>query len=80
MSLFLRRVLPGHIHAFYLEWVYYDRKEQVREGRSVSRRAPGVYSDRVQTGGHGYGTINAAAAAAGPPTGHQHAGGPPAYN
>ncbi|KAI2641930.1 hypothetical protein GGS26DRAFT_537649 [Hypomontagnella submonticulosa] len=49
--------LPGHIHAFYLEYVYYDRREQAREGRYAARRAPGVYSDRVQTGGQGYGTI-----------------------
>ncbi|KAI1363543.1 hypothetical protein F5Y08DRAFT_237057 [Xylaria arbuscula] len=49
--------IPGHIHAFYIEYVYYDRREQVREGRLAARRAPGVYSDRVQTGGQGYGTI-----------------------
>ncbi|KAI6090967.1 hypothetical protein F4821DRAFT_228341 [Hypoxylon rubiginosum] len=49
--------IPGHIHAFYLEYVYYDRREQALEGRYAARRAPGVYSDRVQTGGQGYGTI-----------------------
>ncbi|KAI0398269.1 putative stress response RCI peptide [Xylariaceae sp. FL0594] len=49
--------IPGHIHAFYIEYVYYDRREQAREGRLAMRRAPGVYSDRVQTGGQGYGTI-----------------------
>ncbi|KAI0879785.1 plasma membrane proteolipid 3 [Annulohypoxylon maeteangense] len=49
--------IPGHIHAFYIEYVYYDRREQAREGRVAARRAPGVYSDRVQTGGGGYGTI-----------------------
>ncbi|ORY71295.1 uncharacterized protein BCR38DRAFT_329912 [Pseudomassariella vexata] len=49
--------IPGHIHAFYLEYIYYDRREQAREGRFAARRAPGVYSDRVQSGGHGYGTI-----------------------
>ncbi|ETS76834.1 hypothetical protein PFICI_10708 [Pestalotiopsis fici W106-1] len=49
--------IPGHIHAFYLEYVYYDRREQAREGRFAARRAAGVYSDRVQTGGHGYGTM-----------------------
>ncbi|KAI2779588.1 plasma membrane proteolipid 3 [Daldinia loculata] len=48
--------LPGHIHAFYLEYVYYDRREQARKGRYAARRAAGVYSDRVQTGGYGYGT------------------------
>ncbi|KAG9234679.1 hypothetical protein BJ875DRAFT_375873 [Amylocarpus encephaloides] len=49
--------LPGHLHAFYVEYVYYDRREQAREGRFVDQRAPGVYSDRIQTGGQGYGTI-----------------------
>jgi len=48
---------PGHIHAFYLEYVYYDRKEQARAGRFTASRAPGIYSERVQTGGNGYGTI-----------------------
>ncbi|KEY71579.1 hypothetical protein S7711_06039 [Stachybotrys chartarum IBT 7711] len=49
--------IPGHIHAFYIEWVYYDRREQSYEGRLVGSRAPGVYSENVQSGGHGYGTI-----------------------
>src|SRR3569833_32222 len=50
-------VLPGHLHAFYLEYVYFDRREQAREGRFTASHAPGIYSDRVQTGGGGYGTI-----------------------
>ncbi|KAL3422916.1 plasma membrane proteolipid 3 [Phlyctema vagabunda] len=49
--------IPGHIHAFYLEYVYYDRREQALEGRFNGGRAPGVYSERVQSGGQGYGTI-----------------------
>ncbi|KAM0435317.1 hypothetical protein ACHAPT_003411 [Fusarium lateritium] len=49
--------IPGHIHAFYVEYVYYDRREQAREGRFATGPAPGVYSDNVQTGGQGYGTI-----------------------
>ncbi|KAG5924042.1 hypothetical protein E4U42_004756 [Claviceps africana] len=49
--------IPGHIHAFYLEYVYYDRREEARLGRLPTRRAPGVYSDNVQSGGGGYGTI-----------------------
>lgn len=54
----LYRYLPGHIHAFYLEYVYYERREQAREGRFTATRAPGVYSDRVQAGGQSnYGTI-----------------------
>ncbi|KAI1498466.1 hypothetical protein F5X99DRAFT_393256 [Biscogniauxia marginata] len=49
--------IPGHIHAFYVEYIYYDRREQAREGRIAVQRAPGVYSERVQTGGTNYGTI-----------------------
>ncbi|KAI9846338.1 MAG: hypothetical protein M1837_004191 [Sclerophora amabilis] len=49
--------IPGHIHAFYIEYVYYHRREAAREGRMTADRAPGVYSDRVQRGGTGYGTI-----------------------
>ncbi|KAK5166490.1 uncharacterized protein LTR77_008033 [Saxophila tyrrhenica] len=49
--------LPGHIHAFYVEYIYYSRQEQAREGIYENRRAPGVFSDRVQTGGRGYGTM-----------------------
>lgn len=56
---------PGHIHAFYLEYVYYHRKDQARVGVFENRRAPGVYSDNVNTGGQGYGTISANTAPAG---------------
>ncbi|KAH8908416.1 hypothetical protein BR93DRAFT_966483 [Coniochaeta sp. PMI_546] len=49
--------IPGHLHAFYLEYVYYDRREQAREGRFTASRAPGIYSERVQAGGNGYGTV-----------------------
>ncbi|KAK3351526.1 hypothetical protein B0H65DRAFT_418514, partial [Neurospora tetraspora] len=51
--------IPGHVHAFYLEYVYYDRRERLRQGSIVTDRAPGVYSQNVQNGGnpHGYGTI-----------------------
>ncbi|KAF2153510.1 hypothetical protein K461DRAFT_293769 [Myriangium duriaei CBS 260.36] len=43
---------PGHIHAFYLEYVYYNRRDFPEKGP-----APGVYSQKVQTGGRGYGTV-----------------------
>jgi hypothetical protein len=56
-QLLIRDIVPGHIHAFYLEYVYYERREQAREGRFTASRAPGVYSERVQSGGQGYGTI-----------------------
>ncbi|OCK75906.1 UPF0057-domain-containing protein [Lepidopterella palustris CBS 459.81] len=48
---------PGHIHAFYIEYVYYKRRDEARAGFYDSRPAPGVYSDRVQNGGRGYGTM-----------------------
>ena len=45
---------PGHIHAFYLEYVYFDRREKARLGQLTAKRAPGVYSERIQTGGHAH--------------------------
>ncbi|KAK4542313.1 hypothetical protein LTR36_006966 [Oleoguttula mirabilis] len=48
---------PGHIHAFYLEYVYFSKREQAQQGIVDNRAAPGVYSDNVQTGGSGYGTM-----------------------
>ncbi|CUS06810.1 unnamed protein product [Tuber aestivum] len=50
--------LPGHLHAFYIEYVYYERKEQAVAGRMASERAPGIYSERVQ--GTVYGTASSA--------------------
>ncbi|KAF2852018.1 UPF0057-domain-containing protein [Plenodomus tracheiphilus IPT5] len=43
---------PGHIHAFYIEYVYFKRRDEVRAGIYNARPAPGVYSKRVQSGGH----------------------------
>ncbi|EHY55129.1 hypothetical protein HRR83_005618 [Exophiala dermatitidis] len=49
---------PGHIHAFYVEYVYFDRRDRARHGQLTGRPAPGVYSDRVQNGGfQAYGTM-----------------------
>ncbi|MCJ1473615.1 hypothetical protein MMC13_002266 [Lambiella insularis] len=49
---------PGHIHAFYLEYVYFDRRDKGRLGQINAKRAPGVYSENVQTGGMTtYGTV-----------------------
>ncbi|KAK3684752.1 plasma membrane proteolipid 3 [Podospora appendiculata] len=48
---------PGHIHAFYLEYIYFDRQEQAKAGQINYSRAPGIYSERIQRGGNGYGTI-----------------------
>ena len=57
---------PGHIHAFYIEYIYFKRRDEARMGTYNPRPAPGVYSDRVQRGGQplvvpqsGYGTMNA---------------------
>jgi uncharacterized membrane protein YqaE (UPF0057 family) len=49
-SLTLRSYIPGHIHAFYLEYVFYKKRDEARAG-IVSQRAAGVYSERVQRGG-----------------------------
>ncbi|RKF58520.1 Plasma membrane proteolipid 3 [Erysiphe neolycopersici] len=48
---------PGIVHALYVQYIYYDRREKSQAGRFIADRAPGVYSERVQNGGHGYGTI-----------------------
>jgi len=51
-------VFPGHIHAYYLEYVYYKRREEVLRGLPHTEAAAGVYSENVQTGGTGgYGTL-----------------------
>ncbi|KAF2021182.1 UPF0057-domain-containing protein [Aaosphaeria arxii CBS 175.79] len=42
---------PGHIHAFYVEYVYFKRRDEIRAGIVDARRAPGVYSSKVQRGG-----------------------------
>jgi uncharacterized membrane protein YqaE (UPF0057 family) len=42
---------PGHIHAFYIEYVYVKRRDEVRAGIYNAKPAPGVYSQKVQNGG-----------------------------
>ncbi|KAK6347084.1 hypothetical protein TWF696_007164 [Orbilia brochopaga] len=50
--------LPGHIHAFYLMYVFYERREAALAGILPAEDAPGVYSERVNTGGmRGYETV-----------------------
>ncbi|KAK3325364.1 plasma membrane proteolipid 3 [Apodospora peruviana] len=61
---------PGHLHAFYLEYVYYDRREQTKMGGINTSRAPGVYSERVQSGGTGYGYGTIVQPTGPPPAGH----------
>ncbi|PSN74715.1 UPF0057-domain-containing protein [Corynespora cassiicola Philippines] len=57
MDLFINILLtilgyfPGHIHAFYIEYVYYKRKDAAKMGVYDTKPAPGVYSERVQRGG-----------------------------
>ncbi|KAJ3155040.1 hypothetical protein HDU89_007230 [Geranomyces variabilis] len=41
--------IPGHIHAFYIEWKYLERKE----GRATGN-VPYVYSERVHSGSPAY--------------------------
>ncbi|KAF2402997.1 hypothetical protein EJ06DRAFT_554541 [Trichodelitschia bisporula] len=38
---------PGHIHAFYLEYVYYSRLDRAKAGVYDSAPAPFVFSDRI---------------------------------
>ncbi|KAF1363569.1 UPF0057-domain-containing protein [Lizonia empirigonia] len=42
---------PGHIHAFYIEYVYYKHRDAIRAGTYDGRPASGVYSQKVQNGG-----------------------------
>ncbi|KAI9041733.1 YqaE/Pmp3 family membrane protein [Aspergillus affinis] len=42
--------LPGHIHAFYLLYVYYSRRRAVNPVTDAD--APGVYSDRIKRAKH----------------------------
>lgn len=42
---------PGVIHAFYLLFVYFDRRDKYKMGLPPAQRAPFVYSDKVQSGG-----------------------------
>ena len=48
----------GHIHAFYLEYVYYNRIDKAKQGITLPP-AGGVYSQRIQAAGRPaeYGTV-----------------------
>ncbi|KAF3479525.1 uncharacterized protein GIQ15_06501 [Arthroderma uncinatum] len=60
---------PGHIHAFYCLWVYYEAKGKGRDGRMRSKTPPGIFSKRILNGGerstHYYPEQNAPPAAQG---------------
>lgn len=49
--------IPGHIHAFYLEYVYYRNQEAAHMGRAPER-APGIFSNKVQNGGSRSGGVS----------------------
>jgi uncharacterized membrane protein YqaE (UPF0057 family) len=72
MDLFINILLtllgyfPGHIHAFYLLFVFYKRRDEARAGIYDARPAPGVYSQRVQNGGRHRRAAPVAAPVAGP--------------
>jgi len=57
IGLCLLGYIPGHIHAFYLEYVYYKRKAAIRAGRPITTPAPGIFSQKLQYGRGGYGTV-----------------------
>ena len=42
---------PGHMHAFYIVYIFYDRRSKARMGNLSGKRAPGIFSDEVQQGG-----------------------------
>ena len=51
--------IPGTLHAFYVLYVYYDRRDQARHGLPLPEPAPGIFSHRVQRGGtQGYGAVH----------------------
>lgn len=72
IGLTLLGYIPGHIHAFYILYVYYSRQDAYgAPAHGHYERAPGIYSERVQTGGH---KLRPAPPAGGPPQG-QYADG-----
>ncbi|KAJ5941555.1 hypothetical protein N7516_001723 [Penicillium verrucosum] len=52
MLLALVGYFPAHVHAIYLEYVYIDRRGRDPLTRASLQRAPFVFSDRIQNGGH----------------------------
>lgn len=63
---------PGHIHAFYVEYMYFKKRDEARSGMYTSP-APGIYSAKVQNGGYavapgpGPGVAGSSAAGVGAP-------------
>lgn len=53
--LFLLAVIPSHIHGFYISLTYFGRKRKVRRGKWPGKpHKPGIWSERVLTGGAGW--------------------------
>ncbi|KAL8656334.1 MAG: hypothetical protein Q9210_000324 [Variospora velana] len=51
-------VVESEIIPVYLEYIYFERRSQGQMGNMAARRAPGVYSDNVNSGGRTtYGTV-----------------------
>ncbi|KAF3009442.1 hypothetical protein E8E13_001021 [Curvularia kusanoi] len=51
IALTLLGFLPGHVHAFWLEHVYFRRRDEIRAGTYDGRLQSGIYSQKVQRGG-----------------------------
>src|SRR5690242_19361978 len=69
--LHLTSYFPGHIHAVYVEYVYYKRRDEIRAGIYDGNLAPGVYSTKVQQGGQKNVVVQPAPVAGGVPPAQQ---------
>lgn len=47
-------LLPGHIHAYYILFTYYTHRRDALRGMPYPPPAPGIFSERVQSGGYRY--------------------------
>ncbi|KAM7221692.1 hypothetical protein V8F06_002900 [Rhypophila decipiens] len=43
--------IPAYIHAAYIEYVYFSRRDRSRWGILEDNWMPGIFSERVQSGG-----------------------------
>lgn len=44
--------IPGHMHAYYIIFVYYHRRSQRRKGLPLGPDAIVIFSKKVQDGGY----------------------------
>ncbi|KAK4213358.1 hypothetical protein QBC37DRAFT_286210 [Rhypophila decipiens] len=49
--LYLFGGIPAYIHAAYIEYVYFSRRDRSRWGILEDNWMPGIFSERVQSGG-----------------------------